>query len=102
MPVTQDKKLTVVLFSDAGDAPYVQAVAAATPLPTPVPPSGPHAPAVPPPPIQVTYKQIPFSIKTDFGFGIRLSTPVLPQLIRIDFATGQQGTHISFGFGQDF
>jgi hypothetical protein len=34
--------------------------------------------------------------------GLRLLTPILPQQIRIDFATGPQGGHISFGFGQSF
>ncbi len=102
MPVTADRKLEVVLFTDTGSAPYVQAVAGPTPAPTPVPPSGPHAPVVVGPRQTFTYKQLPYSFLTDVGFGIRLTTPILPQQIRIDLATSSQGSHISFGFGQAF
>ncbi|MBV8082834.1 MAG: BamA/TamA family outer membrane protein, partial [Candidatus Eremiobacteraeota bacterium] len=102
VPVTQDRKLWVVLFTDSGSAPYVQAVAGPTPAPTPVPPSGPHAPVGVAPLPTITYKQLPYSFLTDVGVGIRLTTPILPQQIRIDLATSQQGSHISFGFGQAF
>ncbi|MBV8171260.1 MAG: BamA/TamA family outer membrane protein [Candidatus Eremiobacteraeota bacterium] len=102
VPVTSDRKLEVVFFADSGSAPYIQAVPGATPAPTPQPPSGPHAPVVPGPLPKVTYRQLPYSFLTDAGIGIRLTTPILPQQIRIDLATSQQGSHISFGFGQAF
>jgi outer membrane protein assembly factor BamA len=102
VPVTADKKLGVVFFVDSGSAPYVQAFPGPTPGPTPVPPSGPHAPSVPRPGTPVLYRQLPFSFFTDGGVGLRLTTPILPQQIRIDLATGPQGSHISFGFGQSF
>ena len=102
VPVTADKKLGVVFFVDSGSAPYVQAYPGPTPGPTPVPPSGPHAPTVPRPPTPVLYRQLPYSFFTDGGVGLRLTTPILPQQIRIDLATGPQGSHISFGFGQSF
>lgn len=102
IPVTSDRKLSIVFFGDTGDAPYVQAIPGPTPAPTPTPPSGPHAPFVPPPGQTFTYRRLPFHFKTDVGIGIRLTTPLLPQQIRIDLATGQQGSHISFGFGQAF
>jgi outer membrane protein insertion porin family len=102
VPVTQDRKLEVVFFTDSGSAPYVQAVAGPTPSPTPVPPSGPHAPVGIAPLPTLTYRQLPYSFLTDVGVGIRLTTPILPQQIRIDLATSQQGSHISFGFGQAF
>ena len=31
-----------------------------------------------------------------------VQTPLLPQVIRIDFAVGNQGSHTSFGIGQSF
>jgi len=102
VPVTQDKKFEVAFFGDAGDAPYLSTLPGPTPAPTPTPPSGPHAPQLPPPPRTFNYAEAPFHFKTDVGFGIRVSTPILPQVIRIDFATGQQGTHVSFGLGQSF
>jgi outer membrane protein assembly factor BamA len=100
LPVTQDRKLGVVLFGDTGDAPYVTPITGPTPLPTPIP--DPHAPFQPGPVPQISYKRVPFRLKTDFGIGIRLTTPLLPQQVRIDLASGQQGSHISFGFGQAF
>jgi outer membrane protein assembly factor BamA len=102
LPVTSDHKLQVVLFTDTGSAPYIQAIPGPTPAPTPVPPSGPHAPVTLGPAQRFTYRQLPYSFLTDVGFGIRLTTPILPQQIRIDLATSQQGSHISFGFGQAF
>jgi outer membrane protein insertion porin family len=102
LPVTSDHKLQVVLFTDTGSAPYIQAIPGPTPAPTPVPPSGPHAPVGLGPAQRFTYRQLPYSFLTDVGFGIRLTTPILPQQIRIDLATSQQGSHISFGFGQAF
>ena len=105
VPVTQDHKLQVVFFGDVGDAPYVQTVIGALPGPTPTPPSGPHAPFVPPPLPAVTYKNLPFYFKSDLGFGVRLQTPLLPQQVRIDWGFGIRGiygSHISFGFGQSF
>ena len=105
LPVTADRKLQAVFFADAGDAPYVQAVVGPTPGPTPTPPSGPHAPFVPPPLPAITYKNLPFRLKSDIGFGVRLTTPLLPQQVRIDIGFGlygAKGTHISFGFGQSF
>jgi outer membrane protein assembly factor BamA len=102
VPVTADKKLGVVFFIDSGSAPYVQAYAGPTPAPTPQPPSGPHAPTVPQPGTPLLYRQLPFHFFTDAGIGLRLTTPILPQQIRIDLATGYQGSHISFGFGQSF
>jgi outer membrane protein assembly factor BamA len=102
VPVTADKKLGVVFFADSGSAPYVQAYAGPTPAPTPRPPSGPHAPVVPGLPATILYRQLPYNFFTDAGIGLRLTTPILPQQIRIDFATGPQGSHISFGFGQSF
>jgi outer membrane protein assembly complex protein YaeT len=102
LPITADRKVGIVFFGDTGDAPYVTPITGATPAPTPTPPSGPHAPFVPAPLPLVTYQRIPFSLKSDVGIGIRLTTPLLPQQVRIDLATGQQGSHISFGFGQAF
>lgn len=102
LPITQDRKVGVVFFADTGDAPYVTPIVGATPAPTPTPPSGPHAPFQPAALPQVTYVRAPFRLKTDFGIGIRLTTPLLPQQVRIDLATGKQGSHISFGFGQAF
>ena len=102
VPVTSDKKFSVVFFGDAGDAPYVNPVVGATPLPTPPPPSGPHAPFFTPVPPQVTYVNAPFVFENDVGIGIRVQTPLLPQVIRVDFAIGNQGTHTSFGLGQSF
>ena len=102
VPVTADKKLGVVFFVDSGSAPYVQAFPGPTPAPTPMPPSGPHAPNVPGRGPQILYRQLPFNFFTDGGVGLRLTTPILPQQIRIDLATGPQGSHISFGFGQSF
>ncbi|HXW76453.1 MAG TPA: POTRA domain-containing protein [Candidatus Eremiobacteraceae bacterium] len=103
VPVTPDKKFAVAFFSDAGDTPYVTPLVGPTPLPTPTPPAGPHAPFFPPPQAPVTYKEAPFHIYTDFGFGIRVETPILPgQALRLDFATGASGAHVSFGIGQSF
>jgi len=105
VPVTADRKLQMVFFGDAGDAPYVRGVVGPLPGPTPTPPSGPHAPFVPAPLPPVTYSNLPFSIKSDLGFGIRLTTPLLPQQVRIDLGFGTRGisgSHISFGFGQSF
>ena len=102
IPVTADKKFGVAFFAETGDAPYITALPGPTPVPTPTPPSGPHAPPAPPVPLNVTYTEATFHLKTDVGFGIRVSTPVLPQMIRIDFATGSQGAHVSFGLGQPF
>jgi outer membrane protein assembly factor BamA len=50
----------------------------------------------------VPYLSNAWRIKTDIGVGIRLRTPLLPQPIRLDFARGSQGSHISFGIGQTF
>ncbi|MBC5805184.1 MAG: BamA/OMP85 family outer membrane protein [Candidatus Eremiobacter antarcticus] len=102
IPVTADKKFGVALFADSGDAPYITPVAGPTAAPTPPPPAGPHAPPFPPAQLNVNYVEAKFSLKTDVGFGIRVQTPILPQVIRIDFASGQQGTHTSFGLGQSF
>ena len=102
IPVTADKKFGVAFFAEAGDAPYVIALPGPTPVPTPPPPSGPHGPPPLPVPVNVIYKEASFHLKSDIGFGIRVSTPVLPQQIRIDFATGYQGSHVSFGLGQPF
>jgi outer membrane protein assembly factor BamA len=105
VPVTEDRKLQVVFFGDVGDSPYVQAVVGPTPGPTPTPPSGPHAPFVPRPLPPISYKNLPFQFKSDIGIGIRLTTPLLPQQVRIDLGWGihgLSGSHISFGFGQSF
>jgi len=102
VPVTSDKKFEVAFFGEAGDVPYVNALPGPTPAPTPTPPSGPHAPQLPGPAQTFIYHEAPFHLKSDVGFGIRVSTPILPQVIRIDFATGYQGTHVSFGLGQSF
>jgi outer membrane protein assembly factor BamA len=102
LPVTADKKFGIALFADAGDAPGVNAVQGPTPAPTPIPPGGPHAPFFTPPPAPFTYTNAPFTFLTDFGIGIRVQTPLLPQVIRIDFAVGNQGSHTSFGIGQSF
>lgn len=102
VPVTTDKKFGVVLFGDSGDAPYISPVLGPTAPPTPPPPSGPHAPFFTPVPPQVTYVYAPFVFQNDVGIGIRVQTPLLPQVIRIDFAIGNQGSHTSFGLGQSF
>ncbi|MDQ6779896.1 MAG: BamA/TamA family outer membrane protein, partial [Candidatus Eremiobacteraeota bacterium] len=95
IPVTSDKKFGIALFADAGDAPYITPVVGPTPGPTPVPPAGPHSPPFPALQPAVNYVEAPFHLKSDIGFGIRVQTPILPQVIRIDIATGQQGTHTS-------
>lgn len=103
IPVTPDKKFAVAFFADAGDAPYVTPITGPSPAPTPTPPSGPHDPYAPPPQASVTFVEAPFHIKADFGVGIRVLTPILPgQALRLDFATGQGGAHVSFGIGQAF
>jgi len=102
IPVTSDKKFGIALFADAGDAPYINSVVGPSPPPTPPPPAGPHSPPFPAAQPRVTYVEAPFRLKTDIGFGIRVQTPILPQVIRIDIATGAQGTHTSFGIGQSF
>ncbi len=102
VPVTSDKKFGIVLFGDSGDAPYITPVVGATAAPTPPPPSGPHAPFFTPVPPQVTYVNAPYQLQNDVGVGIRVQTPLLPQVIRIDFAIGNQGSHTSFGLGQSF
>ena len=102
IPVTSDKKFSIALFGDSGDAPYITPVIGPSPAPTPIPPAGPHAPPFPPLQPPVTYVEAPFHLKSDFGIGIRVQTPILPQVIRIDIATGAQGTHTSFGIGQSF
>lgn len=103
IPVTPDKKFAVALFADSGDAPYVTPVVGPSPSPTPTPPAGPHSPFKPGPQAQVTFVEAPFHFKTDFGIGIRVQTPLLPgQALRLDFATGQGGAHVSFGIGQSF
>lgn len=103
VPVTPDKKFAVALFADAGDAPYVTPVIGPSPAPTQPPPAGPHAPFQPAPQAPVTFVEAPFHFKADFGFGIRVQTPILPgQALRLDFATGQGGAHVSFGIGQSF
>ena len=103
IPVTPDKKFAVAFFADAGDVPYVTPVVGPTPGPTPTPPAGPHSPFQPPPQAPVTFVEAPFHLKSDFGVGIRVQTPLLPgQALRLDFATGQSGAHVSFGIGQSF
>lgn len=102
IPVTSDKKFGIALFADMGDAPYITPVLGPSPGPTPQPPAGPHAPFFTPAPLAVSYVNAPFQFQTDFGIGIRVQTPLLPQVIRIDFAVGNQGSHTSFGIGQSF
>jgi outer membrane protein assembly complex protein YaeT len=103
IPVTPDKKFGIAFFTDAGDTPYVTPIVGPSPAPTPTPPAGPHAPFFPPLEPSVTYKEAPFHIYTDYGIGIRVETPILPgQALRLDFATGQSGAHVSFGIGQSF
>jgi outer membrane protein assembly factor BamA len=102
IPVTQDRKFTVAFFADAGDVPYVTPVVGPSPSPTPIPPCGAHCPPRPPLAASVTYVEAPFHLKADFGFGIRVQTPIVPQPIRIDFAFGQGGHHVSFGLSQSF
>ena len=103
IPVTPDKKFAVAFFADSGDAPYVTPVVGPSPSPTPTPPTGPHAPFGQPPQASITFVEAPFRLKTDFGFGIRVQTPLLPgQALRLDFATGYNGAHVSFGIGQSF
>ncbi|HLJ83190.1 MAG TPA: POTRA domain-containing protein [Candidatus Eremiobacteraceae bacterium] len=102
IPVTQDKKFTVAFFADSGDVPYVTPVVGPAPSPTPIPPCGPHCPPGPPLTPTTTYVEAPFHLKMDFGFGIRVQTPIVPQPIRIDFAFGQGGHHVSFGLSQSF
>jgi outer membrane protein assembly factor BamA len=102
IPVTSDKKFGIALFTDSGDAPYITPVLGPSPGPTPVPPAGPHAPFFTPAPLSVNYVNAPIFMQTDFGIGIRVQTPLLPQVIRIDFAVGNQGSHTSFGIGQSF
>ncbi|HYK52872.1 MAG TPA: POTRA domain-containing protein [Candidatus Eremiobacteraceae bacterium] len=103
IPVTPDKKFAVALFTDTGDAPYVTPIVGPSPSPTPTPPAGPHSPFKPGPVAAVTFVEAPFHLKTDFGIGIRVQTPLLPgQALRLDFATGQNGAHVSFGIGQSF
>jgi outer membrane protein assembly complex protein YaeT len=102
VPVTSDKKFGIALFADGGDAPYINPVVGATAPPTPPPPAGPHAPFFTPVPPQINYVNAPFVFQKDVGIGIRVQTPLLPQVIRIDFAIGYQGSHTSFGIGQSF
>jgi outer membrane protein assembly complex protein YaeT len=102
VPVTSDKKFGLAFFADAGDAPYINPVLGATPPPTPTPPAGPHAPFFTPAPGLVTYVNAPYVFERDIGVGIRVQTPLLPQVIRVDFAVGNQGSHTSFGIGQSF
>ena len=103
IPVTPDKKFAVAFFADTGDAPYVTPIVGPSPSPTPTPPAGPHSPFHPAPQAAVTFVEAPFHLKTDFGIGIRVLTPLLPgQALRLDFATGQGGAHVSFGIGQSF
>lgn len=102
IPVTSDRKFGVVLFADAGDTPYINPLPGPTPAPTPTPPAGPHAPPFQGPVQPINYQKAPFRLKSDIGIGLRVQTPILPQIIRIDFASGQGGTHVSFGLGQAF
>lgn len=102
VPVTADRKFGLAFFAETGDAPYITPVQGPTPAPTPTPPAGPHGPPAPPLPLNVHFKEAPFAFKSDFGFGIRVATPILPQVIRIDYATGKGGSHVSFGIGQAF
>ena len=102
VPVTSDRKFGVALFADTGAVPYITPVVGPTPLPTPPPPAGPHAPFFPPVSPQVTYVNASYPLQSDIGIGIRVQTPLLPQVIRIDFAIGNQGSHTSFGIGQSF
>jgi outer membrane protein assembly factor BamA len=102
IPVTQDRKFTVAFFADAGDVPYVTPVVGPSPSPTPIPPCGAHCPPGPPLSANIHYVEAPFAIKADFGFGIRVQTPIVPQPIRIDFAFGKGGHHVSFGLSQSF
>jgi outer membrane protein insertion porin family len=102
IPVTSDKKFGIAIFADSGDAPYVTPVSGPSPAPTPQPPAGPHAPFFTPAPLPVTYVNAPIQLQTDVGIGIRVQTPLLPQVIRVDFAVGNQGAHTSFGIGQSF
>ena len=102
IPVTQDKKFTVAFFMDDGDVPYISPVTGPLPSPTPIPPCGPHCPPGPPLTAPVTYVETPFHLKFDYGFGIRVQTPIVPQPIRIDFAFGKAGHHVSFGLSQAF
>jgi outer membrane protein assembly factor BamA len=102
VPVTSDKKFGVALFADSGAVPYITPVVGPTPLPTPPPPAGPHAPFFSPAVPQVTYVNAAYPLQSDVGIGIRVQTPLLPQVIRIDFAIGNQGSHTSFGIGQSF
>lgn len=102
VPVTSDKKFGIALFADSGDAPYLNPLLGPSPPPTPTPPAGPHAPFFTPIPASVTYLNAPYQFQSDVGIGIRVQTPLLPQVIRIDFAIGNQGSHTSFGIGQSF
>ncbi len=102
IPVTEDRKFTIAFFADDGDVPYVTPVVGPSPSPTPIPICGPHCPPGPPLTATTTYVEAPFALKFDFGFGIRVQTPIVPQPIRIDFAFGQGGHHVSFGLSQAF
>ena len=102
VPVTADKKFTVALFGDVGDTPYITPIVGEVPPTPPPPPAGPHAPSQPLPQAPLRYVEAPFHLKSDVGIGIRVYTPILPQPIRLDFATGQAGAHVSFGVGQAF
>jgi len=102
IPVTADRKFTVAFFADTGDVPYVTPVVGPSPSPTPIPPCGAHCPPGRPISNAVTYVEAPFKLQADFGFGIRVQTPIVPQPIRIDFAFGQGGHHVSFGLSQSF
>jgi outer membrane protein insertion porin family len=85
-PLTSDRKLTAALFVDELN----YRVRGAAPLVDPY-----------------TNRIIGYpgnwSLRGDYGFGLRFDVPQLGlRTVRIDFAKGANGTHTSFGIGQAF
>jgi outer membrane protein assembly factor BamA len=85
-PLTSDRKLSIVGFVDELD----YRIRGANPLLDPYT-------------NQVVGYPADWSLRGDYGIGLRFDVPQLGlHTIRIDFAKGANGTHTSFGIGQSF
>lgn len=85
-PLTSDRKLTAVAFIDELD----YRIRGAYPLLNPYTD-------------QIIGYPGNWTLVGDYGVGLRFDVPALGlRTVRVDFAKGAQGTHISFGIGQSF
>jgi outer membrane protein assembly factor BamA len=88
VPLTQDRKFSVVGFAESGGTRIRGGTSSSTDA------SGMTT---------TTFDLNKYAFHGDVGLGLRFDVPQLGlRTIRLDFAKGSQGTHTSFGIGQSF